>query len=512
MRELRIDNQHQRPSPILERGSPAGEQLAHARPQPEQQQDQVLLKIGFQNIQGIAGKEEYIEWLMHNHHFDVLCLVETWMTPGANHRFRPTTIADVRQPISETGRQGQGGILIIGRTIAVKDQVRLSATDIAKRHCTLAIGSTRLVVCYHAPRPEIDAELFTMLEHLHATADQYAQTIVAGDVNAKHPALGSTGTNPRGNALKALVDESRWSAELPMEGRFTTQNQQPDQVLVLGDPVVRFVVMNDVATTSDHQPMHFSIPSPLVDIEKEYTRLEISKLREDSTRKEYYSRMISEHPAWKRRLERLREPAPDAPYEERQCYIDAAYTEVTATIIRIVTDVVGVKRISRVHARRNFKTAEMLGLEQTILDMQLLAERGSVAAKQMVKRHLGNTRKQLRLLIKQRQREVFDQAATAMDQGAIHVFQKMVSCMKGRTMRTGCQLDPDRMDEYSDHFQSTFGGAPGGNRATNAELLEASDPRHASIDAQPFTLGHELVDEVVRKLSNGKAAGKDGMM
>ena len=117
------------------------QQHRNKQPQIEETEENERLKISFQNIQGLHGKQEEVEGFMGDEDIDIMCLVESWLTPGANHQFEPTMITDVRMPIAEQGRRGQCGILVVTQNKNIVDQVLVTHKDKEGRYCVLEIGT-----------------------------------------------------------------------------------------------------------------------------------------------------------------------------------------------------------------------------------------------------------------------------------------------------------------------------------------------------------------------------------
>ena len=484
--------------------------VQQSQPQQETEKEK-RLKIGFQNIQGLYGKQEEVDGFMEEEDIDIMCLVESWLTPGANHKFEPTTIADVRMPIAEQGRQGQCGILVVARNRNIADQVVVLHKDKEGRYCVLEIGTERLVVCYFPPRPELDAAMFTMFEDLQTTAPLYEQTTVVGDLNAKHVSMGSRANNGRGRALHHLLENSAWHAPEPTIGNHTTPNNRPDHVIHLGGEIHEYQICEEIVTQSDHLPLVFNINASIDTIDKKYSRIQIGKLREKEVRNEYYRKMMMEFQNIMKYLGMTPRPKRDHPLEARQTYADTIYGKFCAKLLEALEEVVGRKLVVRRRTRRDFKTEDIRKAEQDLLDLRYLERHGNTEQRRFANQHIGYRKQRLAKLVQERRKEIFDQMAEAIDQGQIHVFQKMVSCMKGRALKTGCQLDWTKLAEYNRHYESTFGGTPGGTRTPDEDLLEQTDPRIAleSVDEDTPEFDEETIFEIINRCKNGKAAGKD---
>jgi hypothetical protein len=72
-------------------------------------------------------------------------------------------------------------------------------------------------------------------------------------------------------------------------------------------------------------------------------------------------------------------------------------------------------------------------------------------------------------------------------------------------------LDSSKILTYEEHFNSTFGGRPSGNRELyDDEVLNATDINWSSeINKEVMDFTHEEVEEAINKLGRGKAPGLD---
>ena len=490
--------------------SPAADDEQHnGHPQAQHQR---FLRIGFQNIQGMGGAAEYVKRLMKEQELDLLCVVETWMTPGANNPFKNLSVADVRQPLAAQGRQGQEGIMVIARNLHILQEVRLEATIMNNRAVIVVVDGIRMVFTYLPPRPALDDQLQQLVDSLEETTNQYRGTLIVGDINAKHRWFESASTNQRGTWLERLHEETDWMVAKPVEGHHTTNNNRPDHIIQRGMEVVDFRVLEEIVTTSDHQPMTFSVAVGPARTNYSYSRLNVGRLREEVVMDQYRATCIHRFGGLQEELMSSRVPNVDDPMEQRQEWTDQTYERIRNFFLTIATEIVGVSTIQKVRAKEEFRTAELVKAEEYVASLNTIRRHGSDQHKRWAAARLGTAKKKLREIIQHRRRWIFQEAADAIDQEETNVFQKMVSCLKKREARTGCQLETDRLEEYSRYFETTFGGRPGGTRPVDEQIIEQTEPGRP-MDHEPLDLkfDQDEVNKQIKWMKNGKAGGIDGI-
>ena len=202
------------------------------------------------NIHGLGGKRHYCESLLAGP-ADILVLQETWLTPGAQRAFGARCIADVRRPISHTGRQGQAGIMVLARNAHIASALMVLESDRKGRWVTLLLNRTiRICVAYFPPGDTaLDRQLFDLMQRLEESAHAFEQTVLIGDLNAPHPDFNCARSEPRGTALVQHLAESLWQYEAPHEGRHSTTNNCPDMALFIGGTITPYRVWEDFVST-----------------------------------------------------------------------------------------------------------------------------------------------------------------------------------------------------------------------------------------------------------------------
>lgn len=89
-------------------------------------------------------------------------------------------------------------------------------------------------------------------------------------------------------------------------------------------------------------------------------------------------------------------------------------------------------------------------------------------------------RNEYKRLVRERRIEIFKEFVQfAAKTSNYPMFQKSVCAMKVRASSSTCQLDPDRLDLYAEHFKSTFGAKAKGSQVPNPAM--ALDPTLNSI-------------------------------
>jgi Reverse transcriptase (RNA-dependent DNA polymerase) len=105
-----------------------------------------------------------------------------------------------------------------------------------------------------------------------------------------------------------------------------------------------------------------------------------------------------------------------------------------------------------------------------------------------------------------RQTEMFRSAVDELGKPSNNAaFMRMVKGARKRQAGGGCALDPEKVDEYVEHFWGTFGGEPKG------QPLEANAPQ-AEVQAEMALadlINVRTITQTLQKLPRGKAWGAD---
>lgn len=214
------------------------------------------LATAYWNANGIKTRKEELIEFAQRHQLDVIMVNETHLRP-ADRISLPNyiTYRDDRQ-----NNRGGGTAIFIKYSIdhylnTTPDLNHMEATSITVR---TANGTLTLIAAYNRPN------LLLLEEDLSVIFDGRNATILAGDLNSKHPTWNSRTANRNGNCLRRFADDFELTVDGPDEPTHHTPNARPD--------VLDIVVMKNVTMThqlnvlselsSDHNPVLLQIGDP----------------------------------------------------------------------------------------------------------------------------------------------------------------------------------------------------------------------------------------------------------
>ncbi|KAJ3338415.1 hypothetical protein HDU83_008171, partial [Entophlyctis luteolus] len=301
--------------------------------------------------------------------------------------------------------------------------------------------------------------------------------IIVGDLNARiGDATGDTATNTRGTVLLQALATTPLRVQKPTTGKWTSFSNGghgiPDIVLA-NFPVSNFVVHESESLGgSDHRPLTFDVPTePLPP--KTFERWNIRRLARATTQEQYRSHLEDTEAAIATSLAGLphNTPAVGPAHENAamQQAIDDAWQTILQWINNAAAATIGKFEMTdriptefwteALERERDALCAHQSTLQEAIkagrlppLQIKAMAAQATEAAKA----YRGSTSERRRVLFE----DAVDNIATPQNYGA---FMRMVKGAKSRSDRTGCKLDPERINEHAQHFRTTFGAAPTGN-------------------------------------------------
>lgn len=470
------------------------------------------LKVLFLNVNGLIGKTNWLLKYRKENNIDLMCLVETWLSPPDSCPFKRNVVVDQRNK-RNIGRRSTGGILILTST-RLRSHVEVTELEPGNNFCIIKLFKRiTMVVGYFAPRPEVNGIFMECLEKT-AWHCQNEDTILVGDLNANlaDPNSNRKRDDARGRFLRDWLsqndeDLTRMRPILGKHSYIAVNGQGNPDHLICSNNMIRninnfSILEKESACGSDHRPLIFTLPfwDNTMPEKMSHSRWAVEKLREDSRREEYVKNLLNEEILFKQVLD----PG------EAQNIIDQNSKSIIHWLERSMRSACGYIGKST-FINQEFWTDELEALQ---IDLETYTEEAN-KLKGMARRRAWKmvtaTAKSLRSKSEQRRKDVFHQRADLMANPAHHTtFLKVVSCQKKRQGRKTCQLDTDRMDEYTQYFQTTFAGQPTGNKSLYKGATLNSTTKEVTLD--PIAPFHpDDVQRTVKGLKNGKSSGPDGI-
>lgn len=167
------------------------------------------VKILFLNVNGLIGKTNWLFEYRKNNNIDLLCMVETWLSPPDSCPFKRNIIADIRNPRT-SGKRSTGGILVVSSS-RLRKYVQILEVDPERNYCVLRLfKNTQIIVCYFPPRPELNDPFRQCLAKMATTAlDQ--DVLLIGDLNGNlnDPNANRKRDDARGSILREWLRDNK---------------------------------------------------------------------------------------------------------------------------------------------------------------------------------------------------------------------------------------------------------------------------------------------------------------
>lgn len=215
------------------------------------------------NANGIAAKRMIFIDFLTRHDIDIACITETHLTPDLNFKVPNYKVyRSDRVPVS-----AHGGVAVIVKKKLIHEPIILPPMicfEIQGISVSLDNGSKlRIFSTYRSSKPLSVRDLNTVFK------DNNTPTILAGDLNCKHPAWFSVDTNPNGIKLFDLMNQSDWVVTAPDEPTYfpTHLNRHPDVLDIIICKNIEGIISQSVLSAelpSDHAPVVIELDAILL--------------------------------------------------------------------------------------------------------------------------------------------------------------------------------------------------------------------------------------------------------
>ncbi len=468
------------------------------------------------NANGLSGKADAIAQFCTANKVDFAFLVETWLKPGDAPLFGNVIVnmTNNTDTIIQGGRRATGGIL--GFSPSGKgEHARLLHTSPDGYAVFLDIASRLVVVGYYPPSAADDSldALFEQIEELSNHFEK--EVILLGDFNARMgEAVGDGATNPRGHRLRDCLTDSPLFRNEPTLGKFTTWTHTghgiTDHVIstLALQPRIRQLTVHEHASLggSDHRPLTFSLEGVRLQRSAAFSRWHIRKFLEEDNRNLYLEYLRNQRHALDclTNCEQIVLDHTEAGHrltvDTRQQLVNRAWDAVAGLIEDALEQSIGTFTYKpRMNA--DFWTPELVAMREAIENLEPTNPA-----------HTEMNRTYREMLREQRYTIFHDECEKLGDPQFDSSFLKMVKCRGRRTNRSETGLDKGQLDEYVQHFRTTFAGPPTGHETEkDRPLLEATNPSDLEAPQQGYQFTNDDVTEMIKFLAMGKAAGIDGI-
>ena len=464
------------------------------------------------NANGLSGKRDTVNRFQQDFNIDLMLITETHFTPNSSTGNPIFSATKTSSAAIQGGRKAKGGLA--GYLHHKHDPAEI-AHPVMDRDSNYTILQWRGVVIgfgYFPPDSrEMELRMFELIDQTLAIAEG-GPCVILGDFNARMGALsGDHAVNGRGRALAAYLEQSvELEIQKPEKGNYTSFGGSTgmgcgvtDIVLCGGGlEVSDFVVYEDMTLGgSDHRPLVFKIPTGNIPINdnRQFERYNVRKFLEGDNIQIY-------------------QDALDAHVEEvvdlvecAEANVDECWTKVKDWIDTAMRASCGMFRfLRRPRFNADFFTLELEDLQSQVIEKEksvgLLRRdrRTPRPALSQACRELKELNTAYCTLLASRRRDLFhEQVDNLAHPQQAASFLRKVKGAKAAKAKTGCQLDPAKMEEHEAHFKKTFGAD------LPALPFEVDPPVFRGFDLRP--LEPAVVQLIIANVALGKAPGVDGI-
>lgn len=482
------------------------------------------IRFGFCNANGVRNRVNGMINFINDWDIDVMMIVETWLRPGQHLPLSGlNVVTDLRidrTDLGENAPRGREGILIVARP-EIATIIKVITIGDSKRWIVLKIDDIYIVCCYFSPLVS-NTEIEMMIDSVLGI-DSPVHTdrlLFVGDFNARMSEYtGDHTNNTRGSWFaKNILKNYAINVITPSKGKWTTFSANGKGITdIIMTPnafmdcnIKEYIIHEGIDMHgSDHRPLSWSVT-----MSKKFDKPIIERWNINRLQHTQYAGKMSHilHNTFNdvitnmfHLIHMLSDLDACHDRDHVQHIVDSMSNLFCNWITHAAEHSIGRAHYDLREQCKNFNTDT---IEQTRLALSIScqklanSESGSLEYN-CTYAELHTASGYYKEICRNRRIELFQQFVEEMSlPGNRRIFQKRVSAMKCRENRGGCQLDPDKLDVYTLHFDQTFGGDPKGMSVTHNK--SSIDENECMID---FDV--DIVKEALGKLAKGKAAGPD---
>ena len=466
------------------------------------------MRIALFNVNGLSGKINMCKEFFKNEVLDVFLLVETKLSLSSDHY--GSSFLNIRKsnPLANNRGFGTIGGIMGWASERLDGLIQVIYSDDDNNGAIFTIADTIVVGVGYFPPEESNQGMSTKMLSFFEKACELAgdrPLLLLGDFNARMGSItGDHMVNGRGRRLSRWLRDGRHglSIEQPISGRYTCFIHWgggfgvTELVLSRNIQTVGYRVIENMSLGgSDHRPLVFDIgyqaPAP-----KRFSRWDIRKLANDDYQKLYRERLANN-------VLNMHDELADV-----NC-IETIWLSIKSAIENAAELSCGIFEFNRDSTDNTFWTPDLVALMKEVQEeenawLETIRRHPRMVNMSNIRQELTTKNRQLREALASRRRQLFLEESSQFSNPQLNsAFLRRVKGKKQRLLRSSCSLSKDKIEEYAQHFGSTFGTAP----TPFVQEVTSTDDMFAEF------VEFDIV-EVERILSwskMGKSSGLDGL-
>jgi hypothetical protein len=389
------------------------------------------------------------------------------------------------------------------------------------------------MACSYFP-PSIDCK--ESLKRLLTSLEDFSQNwelpvFLFGDFNARHTIFGDHHNSQRGDVINKIMKEVPLQYCFPAQGKFTTINSTggrgiTDLVFCSHDnaAISNSLVVHENSSLggSDHRPLTWTFDSNSLagSFQKGWKWLKFMK--DNSLINQYQERLENSKPDFMDFYEnggsvksdfestpskvcfssKLFSNSMGISFQERLALVDQFWCQFVSWIENALQDSCGRKGEFKAH-KDMFWNDELKSQSHTLNEMANNPQSNLMHKRELFKRYAKNRKKRHQEL----QRVFLDALCSSGNRNQFFRYVKRLN-----RSRAANALNPEKMEDYENHFKSTFGASPiGSHSLIDDYVLRNSDPKSNGVLEPAFQVNSESVKNIIKHLGRLKASGEDAL-
>ena len=420
---------------------------------------------------------------------------------------------------SAGGRRGLGGILGYCNPKFHPD-ITIINIDSDLNYGIFEVNEFVMGVGYFSPSlPDANRKLAAFFRAVEGYAvAREKEILIFGDFNARTLLTGDSHHNTRGKFLESLLEEHALTIVCSSEGLFTSFVDNRDGVPRGGIPDVVITSAPDRVSTrvfetvslggSTHRPIIIDITDSEVP-EREFTRWNIRKLKKTDIASAYVAELsplanLIDY----MRGENARFSISNLSEVNKSAIVKKCWSGIEDAINQAALNSLGfVKYRLRAGKHDEFWSQE---LQDAGDQLQSLQEQHHFTPSHVSGREVTEQGRIYRDMVRDRRKEMFRKR---MDEMLVNrqtnQFQKLVNAMSKRQKRGKSGLQKSKVNEYIQHYASTFGADPTGMDTQVCQITLENTLRFSGI--RQWDISSDSFGKFINKLPKNKACGGDGV-